>query len=114
MFEFVSILLFIFILMLLFLYRKLQGQICRLKSEKKSLLARFGKTAEQFLPFLKDYPFDPENFRFLGSPIDGVQFGDEKIIFIEFKTGDSRLSTEQKRIKELVNRRKVEFMEIRI
>lgn len=69
---------------------------------------------EQFLPFLEDYPYDPQNFRFLGTPIDGIQFNKDKIVFIEFKTAGSQLSPRQKEVKELVDRRRVEFEEHRI
>jgi predicted Holliday junction resolvase-like endonuclease len=69
---------------------------------------------EQFMPFMKDYPYDAQNFRFLGTPIDGVQFNDDGIVFVEFKSGDSRLSAKQKAIKDLVLNKKVEFREVRM
>ena len=69
---------------------------------------------EQFLPFLKDYPYNEQNFRFIGSPIDGVQFEDDKIVLVEFKVGGSNLTGKQKRIKELVEKKKVKFEEIRL
>jgi predicted Holliday junction resolvase-like endonuclease len=49
------------------------------------------------------YPYDPQGFRFLGSPIDGVQFEEDKIIFVEFKSNKSRLSEKQKHIRELID-----------
>lgn len=69
---------------------------------------------EQFLPFLEEYPYDEQNFRFLGTPIDGIQFEDDKIVFVEFKAGDSKLTEKQKKIKEQVEKKKVEFEEFRI
>ena len=60
------------------------------------------------------YPHEPQNFRFLGSPIDGVQFNDKGIVFVEFKAAQAKLSPLQKHIKELVNEKKVSFEEIRI
>ncbi|MFC2143957.1 Holliday junction resolvase-like protein [Candidatus Aenigmatarchaeota archaeon] len=86
----------------------------RLRSGKKSLSSKYGKMTEQFLPFLKEYPYNEQNFRFIGSPIDGVQFEDDKIVLVEFKTASSRLSEKQRRIKELVDKKKVEFKEVRI
>lgn len=82
--------------------------------QSRSLSVKYGKMSEQFFPFLETYPYDRQNFRFIGSPIDGVQFENDKIIFVEFKTSDSTLSETQKRIKDLVNRKSVEFREIRI
>ena len=61
------------------------------------------------MPFLKDYPYDPTNFRFLGSPIDGVQFEDNKIIFIEFKTANAKFSDKQRRIADLIYNKKVKL-----
>ena len=94
--------------------RKLRQRINDLISEKQSLSVKHGKMTEQFIPFLTTYPFDKQNFRFIGSPIDGVQFEKDKIIFIEFKTGNSNLSEKQLQIKQLVEHNKVEFEEIRI
>ena len=69
---------------------------------------------EQFLPFLDEYPYDPQNFRFIGSPVDGIQFDDDKITFVEFKIADSKLTERQKKIKELVEKKKVDFEEYRL
>lgn len=86
----------------------------RLSFGKKSLSSKYGKMTEQFFPFMKDYPYSEQNFRFIGSPIDGVQFEDDKIVFVEFKSADSRMSQKQRRIKELVDKKKVGFEEVRI
>ena len=69
---------------------------------------------EQFMPFLEQYPYNENNFRFIGTPIDGIQFEDDKIIFVEFKTADSRLTVKQKEIRDLINKGKIEFKEFRI
>jgi predicted Holliday junction resolvase-like endonuclease len=81
---------------------------------KRSLSTKYGRMTEQFIPFLKLYPYDENNFRFLGTPVDGIQFEDNKILLVEFKAGDSRLSARQKQIRELVRKGKVEFEEVRI
>ncbi|MBI2588465.1 endonuclease [Candidatus Berkelbacteria bacterium] len=102
------------LIILIWLYVRAIKAIFGLKFSKRSLSSRYGKTVEQFLPFLKDLPFEPDNFRFLGNPIDGVAFEEDKIILVEFKTADSKLSQRQEEIKDLVNRKKVEFREIRL
>jgi predicted Holliday junction resolvase-like endonuclease len=43
-----------------------------------------------------------------------VQFEPDRIVFVEFKTGSSRLSAKQKDIKDLVLNKKVEFREVRM
>jgi predicted Holliday junction resolvase-like endonuclease len=82
--------------------------------QKKSSEVRLGNIGEQMAPLLKDWPYNPTNFRFLGSPIDGIAFEDDEIVFIEIKTGKARLSKKQKDIKSLVNEGKVRFATFRI
>ncbi|MCL5407272.1 MAG: endonuclease [Patescibacteria group bacterium] len=104
----------VLILALFFLWRRATSRLQEVAFHKSSLSSRYGKMTEQFMPFLKNYPYLPENFRFLGSPIDGVQFEDDKIIFVEFKTANANLTEKQKRIAELTWQKKVEFKEIRL
>ena len=69
---------------------------------------------EQFMPFVPDYPWDPQRFRFIGSPIDGIQFEDDKVILLEFKTATSKLSARQRMIRDQVRDGRVEFEEFRL
>lgn len=117
-FTVVVIIAFVFLLLLCFYFAK-RAQVLARKLEnttfqKKSLSSKYGKMTEQFLPFLDRYPYSPQDFRFLGSPVDGVQFAEDKIIFIEFKTAGSQLSGRQREIRALVEQGKVEFAEYRI
>jgi len=108
------LILFIFTVLFFFLWRRAAARHATVAFQKSSLSSKYGKMTEQFMPFLKDYPYDPQNFRFLGSPIDGVQFNEDKIVFIEFKTANSRLSDKQRLIAELVLQKKIEFEEHRL
>ncbi len=115
-FLFVAVLLIAGVLLLLVLFllsrvSLLQSRLSELKFQKSSQSVKYGKLTEQFIPFTKDFPFNPDNFRFLGNPIDGVVFEDDKIVFAEFKTASSQLSSKQKNIKDLVNAKKVEWFE---
>ena len=92
------------------LYKRLKQELFR----KRSLSSKYGKLTEQFLPLVDSFPWDPANFRFLGSPIDGVQFEDDRIILVEFKAANSRLSPLQGRIRDLVNDGKVGFEVVRV
>jgi predicted Holliday junction resolvase-like endonuclease len=74
---------------------------------------KVGNIAEQMAPFSSAFPWDPEGFKFLGKPIDGIQFENDRIILVEFKTGKSQLSKDQRRIKNLVANREVYFEEVR-
>ena len=94
--------------------RNLQDEVNKILSAKQSLSTKYGKFTEQFLPFAQHYPYDYHQFRFLGSPIDGVQFNDDKIVFIEFKSSKSKMTPKQQNIKKIISEKAVEFNEIRI
>ena len=75
---------------------------------------KYGQMSEQFMPFVSAYPWDPQRFRFIGSPIDGVQFEEDRVILIEFKTATSKLSARQRQIRDQVQGGRVEFQEFRL
>jgi predicted Holliday junction resolvase-like endonuclease len=83
--------------------------ITQLDKQKRSQSIRYGKLTEQFMPFLESYPYDPHDFRFVGTPIDGIQFTDDAIVFVEFKAADSQLSQRQRTIKKMVEEGVVRF-----
>lgn len=122
MYELAMILvLLIFIGIMILLYKRLwvkhersKLDLAEVNFRKKSLSSKYGKMTEQFLPFLDSYPYDEQSFRFLGSPIDGIQFEPDKVVLVEFKTAGSKLTKRQKEIKHLVETGKVEFQEFRI
>lgn len=96
------------------LWRRSVRILKEIKFAKASLSTKYGKMTEQFMPFLDNYPYDPYRFRFIGSPIDGIQFEDDRIIFVEFKTHTSRVTATQERIRHLVDNRQVVWEEYRI
>lgn len=102
------------VVILLLIVRMLLRRLRKVSFQKGSLSTKYGKMTEQFLPFLAEYPYDPQNFRFLGTPVDGVQFADDEIVFVEFKTAGGQLNGRQKQIRELVESKKVRFEEIKI
>lgn len=111
----------IVIFILLFIINKQNKQIKNLTSinikllnQKKSSEVRLGQISEQIAPFLKEYPYDPKNAKFLGQPVDFISFEEDKIVFIEVKTGHSQLTEKQKNLKKLVNDKKVFWEEFRI
>ena len=92
----------------------LHARLRSLVSSRQSLSTKYGQSTEQFLPLVAAYPYDSSNFRFLGSPIDGVQFEEDRVILVEFKTGGSRLTPRQRQIRDLVARGRIDFEEIRV
>ena len=113
MWWFVIVETFVIVLLVIVLKRALGG-LSREGSLRRSESTRYGQITEQFMPFISDYPYDSKQFRFLGSPIDCVQFEEDKIVMIEFKSAGSQLSTRQRRIRNLVREGKVDFQEIRV
>jgi len=81
---------------------------------RKSSEVRLGKIGENLAPFVEAWPWDPKNFRFLGNPIDGIQFNEDEIVFVEIKTGKARLSRSQKDFRNLVKAGKVSFVTFKI
>ncbi|MBN18508.1 MAG: hypothetical protein CL758_03380 [Chloroflexi bacterium] len=94
--------------------RYIKKEIIDLDKRKRSQSTLYGQITEQFIPFMNSFPWDSKNFKFLGKPIDGIQFEKEKIIFVEFKTANSTLNSDQRNIRELVNSGKVEFELIKL
>ena len=101
-------------LIALYIIVKLLGKARNLKSKLRGAQVRRGFLTEQWLPLVKPYPWNPQNFRFIGEPIDGLQFEDEEVVLVEFKSGASKLSNKQVRIRDLVERGKVSFKEVRV
>jgi len=103
---------FLVIIILIVKIIDLRKSLKKINFSKSSLSVKYGKTMEELAPFMKNYPYNPENFKFIGSPIDGIQFDEDKIIFVEFKTGSSKLSKKQKKIKKMIEDKKLFFKEI--
>jgi predicted Holliday junction resolvase-like endonuclease len=97
-----------------FLKRRL-GMVMQLlddeRTRQRSLSASYGRITEQWFPLMKGYPYDSAGFRFLGTPVDGVQFEDDRVIFVEFKSHRSELSAQQKRLKKAIQAGKVTWEE---
>jgi predicted Holliday junction resolvase-like endonuclease len=87
----------------------------RREAIKKSREVLGGKFSEQLAPFLPDFKYDPTESRFIGTPIDllifkGLSSGNpEEIVFLEIKTGKSRLSQPERKIKELIEGKKIRW-----
>jgi hypothetical protein len=73
---------------------------------------RIGKlTSQQYHAFMKQYPYNPDHFRYLGDPIDGIQFEEDKILLVSFKTKNTPRTTEQDHIKNLLKNGNVLWFE---
>lgn len=96
------------------------------EAEHRSEAVLTGKIGEQFAPFSLEFPFDPTDVRFLGSPIDFVVFDGandvrlglaqalRKVVFVDVKTGAARLTPVQRLIRDCVQAGRVRFEEIHV
>ncbi|HCY77456.1 MAG TPA: hypothetical protein DHV28_16190 [Ignavibacteriales bacterium] len=85
----------------------------------RSYSVNLGKITEHLMPFHINFPFNPKDARFIGSPIDMIVFdghSDKKedivIYIVEIKTGNSKLTEIQKKIKEATIRGNIRWAEI--
>ncbi|QKR00258.1 endonuclease [Metallosphaera tengchongensis] len=83
----------------------------------KSANTVLGRIGEEFAPFLVAgrYNVNPKDFRHLGSPVDFIAFkglSDDKeveIIFFEVKTGNQNLNTNERKVRDAINMKRVRY-----
>lgn len=79
-----------------------------------------GKVSEHLLPYVAEFPFNPRDARFIGSPIDIVVFDGaddgciEQVVFLEIKTSTSALNARQKQVRQAVESGRVAWREMRV
>lgn len=107
-----------------FLYMQIQ----RIGVEKKirqdavrgSRNAITGEIYEKILPSMPNFPYAPKDMVFVGKGtdyivFDGLSEGDlREIIFLELKSGKSRLNANERSIKRVLDEKNVRFAEMRI
>src|SRR4029079_7396355 len=77
------------------------------------------KIYEQLVPYLPGFRFNPKDAQFLGRPVDFVVFdgldeGDlRRIVFVEVKTGTSKLTNRERLVRDAVRDGRVEWAQIR-
>ena len=103
-------------------------EIKKQKTRAGSANASKGQLLEKWTPFLNvkgvDPNWDAENWIFIGNPLDYVVFdwksntkenlSDGKVYFIEVKAAKSKLSTKQRRIRDLIKAGNIEWREVRL
>lgn len=94
--------------------------VIRHDAVKRSLAVTSGKVHEQLVPYLPDFPYNPKDVRFLGTPVDLIVFdglaeGDVKrVVFVEVKTGGAGLSAAERQIRDVIAARAVGWDELRV
>ncbi len=86
----------------------------------KSRAILTGQFTEQLAPYLPDFKFLPTECRFMGKPIDFLVFKGldnkdvKEIVFVEVKSGNSKLNSVERQIKKAIENNKVIWKEYRI
>ncbi len=87
---------------------------------KRSRAVLGGQFSEQLAPYLPDFPFSPTEARFIGKPIDLLIFKGmdkkeiQEIIFVEIKSGNSRLSKQEQNLRDAIKNKNISWVEYRI
>lgn len=95
-------------------FKSLEKQI-REDTIKRSRSVLGGKFSENIAPYLPGFDYDPTDARFIGSPIDflvfpGLSTGEPtEVVLIEVKSGKARLSTKERKIRDLIKEKKVRW-----
>jgi predicted Holliday junction resolvase-like endonuclease len=82
---------------------------------KRSRAVIGGQFSEQLAPYLPGFPYKPTEVKFLGKPTDFIVFEglDEKnitrVVFVEVKSGGSKLSSTEKTLQEAIKKGDVRF-----
>lgn len=95
------------------------SQIRKETADKSKSIIK-GQVAEQFAPYLPEFPFTPSDCHFLGKPVDFIVFNNlnepekSSIIFVEVKTGTSKLNQNEKNLKIAIESKRVFWYEYRL
>ena len=91
----------------------------RKDAASKSQSTLIGKITEHFIPYLPDFPYNPQDARFLGAPIDFIVFDGlsegeiKEVVLVEVKTNKGSLSKRERQIRDIVNQGHVKWTQIR-
>ena len=111
-----------FLLLILLIFQKISFSN-RLKKERQDAVNRSraviaGQMTEQIAPFLKGFPCNPADARFIGKPVDFIAFPGlmennevKEVLLIEVKTGASAISHREKEVRKAVEQGRVRYVE---
>lgn len=84
------------------------------RGKQISSRVKMGQIGEQFVFFNKEFKYDRKETKSLLQPIDLICFEDKEVVFVEVKTGESQLSSKQRRIRDNIQSGRVRFEVLRI
>ncbi|MDC7227369.1 MAG: Holliday junction resolvase-like protein [Spirochaetales bacterium] len=85
---------------------------------KRSRAVLGGQFAEQLAPFLPDFPYNPNECRFIGKPIDLLVFKGmddgriDEVVLVEIKSGKAKnLSGIERQLRDAINNGRVSWQQ---
>lgn len=87
---------------------------------RRSSAVIVGKVTEHLTPYMGVFPYNPKDARFMGTPVDLVVFDGmseddlREIIFLEIKSGSASLSTRERRVRDAVIEKRVQWRELHL
>ena len=78
----------------------------KFQQEQTEEALRHSKTGE--------YPYSIDKFRYIGDPVDGIQFEENQIFFVKLIKNRQELNPIQKNIKKLIKKGKINWFELKI
>lgn len=85
------------------------GNFEKVRGKQISERVRLGQVGENFAAFHDQFPYDRKQVKALFQPIDLIYFGQDEIVFIDVKTGDSKLNKKQRIIRDNINKGNIRF-----
>lgn len=109
---------FIFLIIIVQVLDKYQGENKTLKSKLKSEEVKRGKIVENLVVFDEKKMGYKEgeshkDLIFIGNPFDFIGFHDTRLMFYEIKSGESKLNQNQRKHKKNLGERRIGFREVR-
>lgn len=100
-------------------WQRKEEQRIRQDAVRRSHSVLKGKITEHLIPFFSEFPYNPSDARFLGSPVDFIVFDGlsdgklERVVFVEVKTGSGTLTTRERSVARVVEDGRVQFQIIK-
>lgn len=92
----------------------------RVDAIKRSRAVLTGQFSENIAPYMPNFPYSPTECKFLGKPVDFIVFKGsdnnniKEVIFLEIKSGNSKLNKQEKNLKEAIINKNVKWDEYRV
>lgn len=117
---------FVILLLVILLIGEKVSHSKKIRASRKDAVMRSksvigGQIAEQFAPFMPEFPCNPNDAHFIGRPVDFIAFPGltekntvDEILLIEVKSGEAGLSNREKEVRKAVKEGRVKYVEYRV